>query len=77
MSNNEKVENKAENRRRNVDRGDGVSSNGKEELFLKLCNQSRNFLRSRLNKQAVSALSDGTGNVPRKRNGVQRIEIEK
>jgi len=76
LSNSEKAENKAENRRRNVDRGEGVSSNGKEELFLKFSNQNRNFLRPRLNKQAVSAVSDGTGTGPRKRNDERRIGIE-
>jgi len=52
----------------------GVSSNGEEELFVKFCNHSRNFLRPRLNKQEVSAFGDRTGTGPRNRNGVQRVE---
>jgi hypothetical protein len=38
--------------------------------------QTTNFLRPRLNKQAVFAFGDGTVTGSRKRNDVQRIAIE-
>jgi hypothetical protein len=76
LSNKEKSENKQESRRRNYNLEVGVSSNGKEELFVKFCIQSWNFLPSRFNKQAVSAFSDGTGTGPRKRNGIQSTETK-